>query len=212
MNEIDRLRYHALASQLGRMRAMQYAYHRKFFALQMLSLGAIAAAFLFPSKAAMVLLAFGLVTAGVSASFFLHFCDFARVHARALEEKINGLLGENLLNAAVLEADFFYPHETVRLSGFTPSRPDTFFSFFTLHFSVVWIVAALAALGWLADHCGAFRFLEILVVYGLWSLANVRFLRNWFRGEAESRMAATLRRRLGLDRAEVGGEATGPVA
>ena len=52
-------------------------------------------------------------------------------------------------DAAVLEADFFYPHETARLSGYTPSRPDTFFSFFTLHFSVVWVAAALVALGWL---------------------------------------------------------------
>jgi len=200
MNERDRLRYHALAGQLGRMRAMQYAYHRKFFALQLLSLVAIAAAFLFPSRTAMVLLAFGLMTASVTASFFLHFCDFARVHARALEERINGLLGETLLNAAVLEADFFYPHETARLSGFTPSRPDTFFSFFTLHFSVVWAVSALLALGWLARHCGAGRFLALLLAYGAWSFVNVRFLTTWFRGEAESRMAATLRDRLSLDR------------
>lgn len=206
MTENERLRYHALSSQLGRMRAMQYAYHRKFFALQLLSLVAIAAAFLSPSKPGMVLLAFGLVTAGVTASFFLHFCDFARVHARALEEKLNSMLGETVLNAAVLEADFFYPHETERLSGFTPSRPDTFFSFFTLHFSVVWVASALLALGWLACHCSKLRFLEVLVAYGAWSLWNVRFLRQWFRGGAESRMAATLRDRLGLDRpADAGG-------
>jgi hypothetical protein len=200
VNELDRLRYDVLSRQLGRMRAMQYAYHRKFFALQLLSLAAIAAAFLWPSAAAMTLLAFGLVTAGVTASFFLHFCDFARTHAKALEEKLNLLLGEPLLNAAELEADFFYPHLTRRLSGFTPSRPDTFFSFFTFHFSVVWVAAALLALRSLASHCSTGGFLLLLLVYGAWAAVNLRFLVRWFGGEAERRMTATLRERLGLDR------------
>lgn len=197
MNDLDRLKYDALSRQLGRMRAMQYAYHRKFFALMLLSLVAIAAAFTWPTPAALAMLAFGLVTAGVTASFFLHFCDFARTHARALEGRINALLGESLLNAADLEADFFYPHETVRLSGFTPSRPGTFFSFFTLHYSAVWIAAALAALWQLASHCSAACTALLLVVYGSWAALNVGFLRAWFLGDAERRMAATLRERLG---------------
>lgn len=200
MNDLDRVRYDALAAQLGRMRAMQYAYHRKFFALMGFSLVAIAAAFLHGSRAALVLLAFGLVTAGVTASFFLHFCDFARTHARALEQRINTMLGETLLNAAELEADFFYPHETVRISGYTPSRPDTFFSFFTLHFTVVWVAAALIALWRLGDRMGGGAWLMLLVVYGAWSAVNVGFLLRWFRGDAEKRIAALLRERLGLDR------------
>lgn len=198
-NDLDRLRYDALSTQLGRMRAMQYAYHRKFFGLQLLSFAGIVAAFAWPSKAGMTALAFGLVTAGVTASFFLHFCDFARTHAKALEEKLNRMLGEPLLNAAELEADFFYPHQARRLSGFTPSRPDTFFSFFTLHWSVVWVGAALLALRWLATACSGGRFLLFLLVYGAWAAFNVRFLLGWFRGGAEARMTATLRERLGLD-------------
>lgn len=199
MTDLDRLKYDALTRQLERMRAMQYAYHRKFFTLLFLSVVGIVLAYWWRSAMALVLLAFGLVTAGVTASFFLHFCDFARTHARALEAKLNQLLGEPLLNAAELEADYFYPHGQRRISGFTPARPDTFFSFFTLHFSVVWTVAALVALWSLAPVYSGGGYVLLLVCFLAWTALNVGFLVYWFQGDAERRLAARLRERLGLE-------------
>lgn len=193
MDETDRIEITLLASQLGRMRSMQYAYNRKFFSLLLLSVVAIGAAFTVASVAGWVLLAFGLVTAGVTASFFLHFSDFARTHARAIEMRINQLLGRRVLLASEIEADYFYPHEAVKVSGFVPERSDTFFSMFTLHFTAVW-TAAIAAAWWnVVSDVGLWRSFLPLVTFATWTAANVVFLLRWFGGDAERRIAKTLR-------------------
>lgn len=193
MTEAEKIEIHLLAAQLGRMRAMQYAYNRKFFSLLLVTLAAIAAAFLHGSAAALSMLAFGLVTAGVTASFFLHFCDFARTHARALEARINAILGKRVLLASELEADYFYPHETAKISGFVPAHAGAFFSFFTLHFTVLWGAAIVAALWTLACLLSGRAYAGVLSLFASWAAVNVAFLLRWFRGEAERRMAATLR-------------------
>jgi len=193
MTDVDRLEHLALCQQLARMRAMQYAYNKKFFTLLLVTVVAIALAFVERSVASLVLLAFGLVTAGVTASFFLHFCDFARTHARALEGRINTLLGRRVLIASELEADYFYPHEATKISGFVPERPDSFFSFFTLHFTVVWGASIVAALASLRALVAGWSYLALLVVFAAWTAANAAFLLRWFSGEAERRMAEKLR-------------------
>ncbi|MFM7101123.1 MAG: hypothetical protein ACKO3N_08120 [Verrucomicrobiota bacterium] len=194
MTDADRLRYDALTRQLERMRAMQYAYNRKFFTLLLVSTAGLLWAFHVPTPASLVAVCFGLVTAGVTASFFLHFCDFARVHARALERRLNRLLGERVLVASELEADYFYPHEARKFSGWVPGRRLTFFSFFTLHFCGVWGLATAAA-GWRLHQLLApatFQFLATL--YLLWALANAAFLGRWFiPATAERRLARALR-------------------
>jgi membrane protein implicated in regulation of membrane protease activity len=193
MNEVDRIEIKLLSHQLTRMRGMQYAYNRKFFTLLLITAVAIAAGFTAGTATAWLLLAFGLVTAGVTASFFLHFCDFARTHARAIEQRINALLGRPVLLASRIEAEYFYPHEATKISGYTPERPDTFFSMFTLHFTVLW-AAAIAAAWWnLLSTLGALRCLLPLAVFLVWSSANVAFLFRWFNGDAERRVAKTLR-------------------
>lgn len=193
MNETDRIEIDLLASQLGRMRSMQYAYNRKFFSLLMMTVLAIASAFGFASVSGWILLAFGLVTAGVTASFFLHFSDFARTHARAIEMRINRLVGRRVLLASEIEADYFYPHETAKISGFVPNRTDTFFSMFTLHFTVVWSAAIAVAWWKVLTAVGFWSTLLPFAVFAVWALGNVAFLLRWFSGDAERRIAKTLR-------------------
>ena len=200
MTDVDRLEHLALLQQLSRMRAVQYAYNKKFFSLLLFSVVAIALAFVERSIASLVLLAFGLVSAGVTASFFLHFCDFARTHARALEARINTLLGRRVLLASELEEDYFYPHEARKLSGFVPTRPDSFFSFFTLHFTIVWAASIALALALLRSRMGGWTYLALFIVLGGWIALNASFLLRWFSGDAEKRMAAALRAAYDLDR------------
>lgn len=194
MIDTDRLRYDALTRQLERMRAMQYAYNRKFFTLLLVSTTGLLWAFHVHTPASLVAVCFGLVTTGVTASFFLHFGDFARVHARALERCLNQLLGGRVLIASELEADYFYPHEARKFSGLVLGRPLTFFSFFTLHFCGVWGLATVAA-GWrLHQLLAPSTFLLLAAIYLFWALTNVAFLGNWFlQGTAERRLAQSLR-------------------
>ena len=82
MTDRDHCLYDAWASQLERIRAMQYAYNRKFLVFLLVSSAAVACVFHLGSLPLLVLVGPGLVTTGMTASFFLHQCDFARVHAR----------------------------------------------------------------------------------------------------------------------------------
>ena len=84
--ERTRLEYDSLTRQLERMRAMQYAYNRKFFALLLVSTLVAGGLILWDHWKGWLVVCFGLVSTGVTASFLLHFCDVARVHARRLKE------------------------------------------------------------------------------------------------------------------------------
>lgn len=199
MDESDRMEIELLASQLGRMRGMQYAYNRKFFTLLLVTVVAIAAAFVHASVSAWVLLSFGLVTAGVTASFFLHFADFARTHARAIEMRINALAGRRVLLASEIEADYFYPHEVAKVSGLVPQRPDTFFSMFTLHFTVVWVTSVAVAWWKVFGEAGFWWSLAPFTLFAAWAVLNVAYLVYWFGGDAERRIAETLRGAYGIE-------------
>ena len=193
VTERDKCLYDAWTRQLERMRAMQYAYNRKFFVLLAVSSLGVAAAFHLGSMELMALVGPGLVTTGVAASFFLHQCDFARVHARAMERRINRLLGGRALIASELEAEYFYPHAAPKLSGVTWGGRWTLFKGFTLHFCVAWAAATAWAVwrlhrGWEPGLTWAYG-----VGLGAWALMNVGMLHAWF-GDAhgERRMQEQL--------------------
>lgn len=194
-----RLEYDALTRQLERMRAMQYAYNRKFFALLLVSTLVSLGLLLWDYWLTGWVVSFGLVTTGFTASFFLHFCDFARVHARALETRINALLGSRALIASELEADYFYPHASPKLSGFSFDRPMSFFSVYTLHFCGVWggfvVWSAIKVNRYFSDSVlvgGA-------VLWVIWTCMHVAYLHWWFGdSEAETRMARRLAENYGL--------------
>jgi hypothetical protein len=140
-----------------------------------------------------VVVGFGLVTTGVTASFFLHFCDFARVHARALEGRINRLLGREVLVASELEAAYFYPHVSPKFSGFSLSAPATFFSAFTVHFTVVWGGLVLWAAARLRDRLEGTPFWILAAAWTVWAGAQAAYLYWWFvHSGAEARLAERL--------------------
>ncbi len=128
-----------LLCQLDRMRSMQYAYHRKFFHLITGSALLLLLLALLPAPEARLAIPFVVITTGVMASFYLHFCDFARIHARALETAINHQIGRAALLGARIEELYFYPLDLPKFSGWSPSAPGRLFSLFTLHWCVLWL-------------------------------------------------------------------------
>ena len=194
-----RLEYDALTRQLERMRAMQYAYNRKFFALLLVSTLVGLGLILWGRWAGQLVVCFGLVTTGVTASFFLHFCDFARVHARALEARINAILGRRVLIASELEADYFYPHASPKLSGFSFERPGSFFSAYTLHFCGVWAALVFWCAVQLWDQLAAGAWFLWALIWLGWCGSNAGYLHWWFgKSGAEARMARRLAQAYGL--------------
>lgn len=199
-----RLEYDALTRQLERMRAMQYAYNRKFFALLLVSTLVALGLIFWGRWAGLLVVCFGLVTTGFTASFFLHFCDFARVHARALEARINILLGTRTLIASELEADYFYPHASAKISGFSLEQPGSFFSVYTLHFCGVWGALVLWCASSLWDELEPGRWFLWAFIWAGWCGVNVAYLRWWFEDSgAEARMARQLAEAYGLEQGAV---------
>jgi hypothetical protein len=199
-----RLEYDALTRQLERMRAMQYAYNRKFFALLLVSTLVAGGLIVWDRWMGLLLVCFGLVTTGVTASFFLHFCDFARVHARAVEARINVLLGRPVLIASELEADYFYPHASPKFSGFSFERPSSFFSVYTLHFTAVWGGMVLWSSWRLKYEMDGGVWGLGFVIWCLWSGLHGLYLKWWFmESGSETRMARHLAEAYGLGHASV---------
>ena len=80
-----------------------------------------------------------VITAGTQSCFYLHFVDFARLHARHLETKLNKALGKDTFMGSEIEDAYFYPIDAPKIGGFAPSTPLRFFSFFTLHWILLWL-------------------------------------------------------------------------
>jgi hypothetical protein len=189
---LELAKYETLTRQLERMRAMQYAYFKKFFSWIILSLMLFLVLWLLPSLPAQLLLPFLVVTAGVQASFYLHFVDFARVHARALERKLNQVLGEKVLLGSELEDAYFYPLDQSKISGVLPLNPTRFFSAYTLHWSGLWLLAYGGGL-WKAWEGleGASRLYYVVVLLG-WTGLNVIYLVWFFWQQRDLRRVAKL--------------------
>ena len=75
--------------QLRRMREMQYAYHKKFFHGLYLFLVLVIGCLLWDSPVSLALVPLLVITAGTQSCFYLHFVDFARIHARFVEGRLN---------------------------------------------------------------------------------------------------------------------------
>jgi len=115
------------------------------------------------------------VPAGTQSCFYLHFVDFARLHARYLETRLNRVLGKGTLVGSEIEDLYFYPLDAPKIGGFVPSAPLRFFSFFTLHWVFLWVGLAGFALWRLLPAmgpCGQ----DYLVLIALWGGLNVVYL------------------------------------
>ena len=83
-----------MIEQLRRMREMQYAYHKKFFHGLYFFLVLVIACLLWDSPLSLALVPFLVITAGTQSCFYLHFVDFARIHSRFVESRLNKALGK----------------------------------------------------------------------------------------------------------------------
>ena len=180
----DEMRLQAWMEQLRRMREMQYAYHRKFFLGLYFFLALVVACLFWDSPVSLALVPFLVITAGTQSCFYLHFVDFARLHARHLEKHLNRALGQGTMVGSEIEDLYFYPLEAPKFGGFVLSAPLRFFSFFTLHWVALWLGLAAFAL-WrllpMMGECGK----HYLTLLGLWGGLNFVYL-VWFFGYRQS--------------------------
>jgi len=164
--------------QLRRMREMQYAYHKKFFHGLYFFLLLVVVCLLWDSPVSLALVPLLVITAGTQSCFYLHFVDFARIHARFVELRLNKALGKSTLVGSEIEDLYFYPIDAPKIGGFVPSAPLRFFSFFTLHWVALWLGLAAFALWRLLPMMGSCcqNYLGLL---GLWAALNFIYL-AWF--------------------------------
>jgi hypothetical protein len=173
--------------QLRRMREMQYAYHKKFFHGLYFFLVLVIGCLLWDSPTSLALVPLLVITAGTQSCFYLHFVDFARIHARAMEDRLNKTLGKGTLVGSEIEDLYFYPIDASKIGGFVPTTPLRFFSFFTLHWVVLWLGLVAFAL-WrllpMMGPCGK----HYLILLGLWGGLNLFYL-VWYFYTARDRHA-----------------------
>jgi len=175
------LKIQAWMEQLRRMREMQYAYHRKFFHGLYFFLVLVIACLLWDSPISLALVPLLVITAGTQSCFYLHFVDFARLHARHLESRLNQALGKGTLVGSEIEDLYFYPIDAPKIGGFVPSAPLRFFSFFTLHWVILWAGVTAYALWRLLPQMGTCGNVFLAIV-GAWALLNIGFLAFYFVG------------------------------
>ena len=173
------LKIQAWMEQLRRMREMQYAYHKKFFHGLYLFLVLVIACLLWDSPLSLALVPFLVITAGAQSCFYLHFVDFARLHARHLEKQLNQALGQGTLVGSEIEDAYFYPIDAPKIGGFVPSSPLRFFSFFTLHWVALWLGLAAFALWRLFPAMGPCS-RRYLIAVGVWGGLHLLYLGWWF--------------------------------
>ena len=173
--------------QLRRMREMQYAYHKKFFHGLYFFLVLVIGCLLWDSPVSLALVPLLVITAGTQSCFYLHFVDFARLHARFVELRLNKVLGKGTLVGSDIEDLYFYPIDAPKIGGFVPASPLRFFSFFTLHWVALWLSLAAFALWRLLPRMGSCG-QNYFGLLGLWAALNFIYL-AWFFYKARDRHA-----------------------
>jgi hypothetical protein len=97
-----------------------------------------------------------------------------------MEGRLNKALGKLTLIGSEIEDLYFYPIDAPKIGGFVPSAPLRFFSFFTLHWVVLWLGLGAFAL-WrlfpMMGPCGQ----HYLGLLGLWGSIDFLYL-VWFFG------------------------------
>ena len=180
------LRVGAWMDQLRRMREMQYAYHKKFFHGLYFFFLLVVACLLWDSPLSLALVPFLVITAGTQSCFYLHFVDFARLHAQHLEGKLNTALGQGTLVGSAIEDLYFYPLGEAKVGGFVLSAPLRFFSFFTFHWVILWLGLAAFAVWRVLPAMGPCSRIYLVLV-GVWSGLNFVYLAWFFTGQKSAR-------------------------
>jgi hypothetical protein len=185
-----------LSAQLRRMRAMNFKYHALFFRQInfwiAVNVVLLIASLLEPLRAAVLLVPFLVLYAAMQGAFHFHYIVFARRFARALEQKINRLNGNDALIAHKLEEAYLFPLDAPRFVGVSLGNPLTFFSAITFHYGIagtlLWGLALYRAWQLLPQLAPSFPPLYVyLPVTIAWTLANMLYLAWYFIGQRDEK-------------------------
>ena len=188
------------AAQLERMRGMNAAYHRRFFAdvrFTVLVIGGLFAAGALGDRRASLLFLLIPAAALIGAcqtAFDAYYLIFSRHYAASLERFINTRLGEEVLVAHRMEEAYMFPLGGAKMVTLAPGKGFTWFGFMTAFYTV--IGAASYAVGlWLGIDAlgpGPLRVLY-LVFLGALTLSALATGGWWFvAGAGERRLARVL--------------------
>ena len=140
MNERDRAELRLLEQQLERMRGMLGAYSGLFFrqitVWGVVSIVILALSGLSAGAPIGFLLTFIVPFAFLEAGYTFYYTVFARRHAEFIEKSINARFGRAVLPAHRLEAAYFYPPDTPKLSFLSFARLNGYGSVMTIGYSV----------------------------------------------------------------------------
>lgn len=190
--------------QLARMRGMTGMYHRRFFfdinlatvltvALLLIGWWSVEEAFLLVPVVALM----GAVATAFDASYLM----FARWYAAFLEADINDRVGSNVLVAAELESAYLFELGTPKIVTIPLGGPFTWFSFVTLLYTTVGVLAYGfgLALGWntLLDAPTAAGVVYLAALFGLTSIALITGIWWFGLGVGERRLKDVLEERYG---------------
>lgn len=185
-----------LHAQLRRMRAMNFKYHSLFFRQInfwiAVNVVLLVASLLEPLRAAVLLVPYLVLYAAMQGAFHFHYIIFARRYARALEQKLNQLNGNDALIAHKLEDAYLFSLDAPRFVGISFGNPSSFFSAITFHYGVagalLWVFALYRAwqlIPFLAPNFAPLNF--YLPVTIVWTLANMFYLAWHFIGQRDER-------------------------
>ena len=185
-----------LHAQLRRMRGMNYKYHSLFFRQInfwiAVNVVLLVASLLEPSRAAVLLVPYLVLYAAMQGAFHFHYIIFARRYARALEQKLNQLSGDDALIAHKLEDAYLFPIDAPRFVGVSQGNPLTFFSAITFHYGIagtlLWVVALYRAWQLIPSLAPNFAPLNFYIpVTIVWTLANMIYLAWYFVGQRDEK-------------------------
>lgn len=178
-----------VASQLGRMRAMNYKYHAMFFRYInfwiVVCVGLFVVSLWEPFRLAVFFAAPLVLYAAMQGAFHFHYIIFTRRYARALEEKLNVLSGKQLLIAHRLEDAYLMKLDAPRFVGYSFGSPVSFFSAITLHYGIagtfLWALGLGASLLITPQYAGGLPMVWLYVpAMLLWTAANMGYLAWYF--------------------------------
>jgi hypothetical protein len=124
-------------------------------------------------RALILALPFFVVYAGCFCAFLMTYNIFARVYAKALEQKINALLGKDLLVATPMEEDYIYKTGAPKFVAIDFTTPSTAISAITIQYlfagGVIFLIGVTRAWQLLPTYVPRFPLLaiywELLALY-----------------------------------------------
>jgi hypothetical protein len=188
--------------QLERMRAMNAAYHRRFFAdirfsivaeLVLLTVGAAFNRWVFLAVPVVALI--GACQTAFDASYLI----FSRQYAARLERYLNTAVGEEVLVAHELEDAYLFPLDRPKVVTVALASPPTWFGFMTAFYTTigvgVYLTGLFLSLQVLADQGSPLAAAAYLIPLTGLTLAALFFGAWWFvSGTGERRLSGVLDR------------------